>query len=103
MATAKRKSLIEEQMRVGVRELRQEASKLLDKVKSGETIIVTEWGKPVAKLVPIAETSMQDLIDAGLIIPAKNPIPNFNRRLVKITGAKTATQVLLEMRAEQRY
>lgn len=99
----KPKSIIEEHLQVGIRELRQEASKLIVKVKAGETIIVTEWGKPVAKLVPIEETSWQDLIDAGLIIPAKNPIPNFNRPLVKITGGKTMTQVLLDMRNEARY
>ncbi len=103
MAIVKAKSIVEEHLRVGIRELRQEASKLIVKVKAGETIIVTEWGKPVAKLVPIEETSWQDLIDAGLIIPAKNPIPNFNRPLIKIAGSKTMTQVLLEMRNEERY
>ena len=37
---------------VGVRELRQNLSKYLDRVKEGETLTVTERGKEVARLVP---------------------------------------------------
>jgi prevent-host-death family protein len=37
--------------RVGVRELRQNLSKYLDRVKGGEALIVTEHGRPVARLV----------------------------------------------------
>lgn len=36
---------------VGVRELRQNLSKYLDRVKAGETLTVTERGKEVARLV----------------------------------------------------
>ena len=66
--------MITKKLSVGVRELRQEASKVLDLVKSGEIVIVTEWGKPVAEIHPIKPTSIQDLIDAGLVTPAKTPI-----------------------------
>lgn len=37
---------------VGVRELRQNLSKHLDRVKTGETLTVTEHGCVVARLVP---------------------------------------------------
>ena len=85
---AKKSSLFEDmltkKLSVGVRELRQEASKVLGLVKSGEIVIVTEWGKPVAEIRAIKPTSLQDLIDAGLITPAKAkfdpkvwiPLPN---------------------------
>lgn len=87
-ARVKKNSLIEEslttKLSVGVRELRQDASKVLGLVKSGESVIVTEWGKPVAEIRPLHATTMQDLIDAGLVTPAKNkfdpkvfePLPN---------------------------
>jgi prevent-host-death family protein len=39
--------------RIGVRELRQNASRYLKRVESGETIEVTDRGRPVARLVPI--------------------------------------------------
>lgn len=38
--------------RVGVRELRQNLSRYLDRVKSGEGLVVTERGREVARLVP---------------------------------------------------
>jgi prevent-host-death family protein len=37
---------------VGVRELRQNLSKYLDRVKAGEDLVVTERGEVVARLVP---------------------------------------------------
>lgn len=37
---------------VGVRELRQNLSKYLERVKGGETLTVTERGHEVARLVP---------------------------------------------------
>lgn len=37
---------------VGVRELRQNLSRYLERVKEGETLIVTERGHQVARLVP---------------------------------------------------
>jgi prevent-host-death family protein len=37
---------------VGVRELRQNLSKYLERVKDGETLVVTERGTEVARLVP---------------------------------------------------
>ena len=40
--------------RVGVRELRQNLSVYLDRVKAGETLEVTEHGHPVARLGPNA-------------------------------------------------
>jgi len=41
--------------RVGVRELRQNLSKYLRRVLSGETLEVTEGGRPVAVLAPLRE------------------------------------------------
>jgi prevent-host-death family protein len=36
----------------GVREARQNLSALLDEVKRGREVVITERGRPVAKLVP---------------------------------------------------
>ncbi len=62
---------------VGVRELRQSASQILDRVKMGESVIVTEHGRPVARLVPIDTDSkrsfIQEYVEAGLLIPAEIP------------------------------
>lgn len=39
---------------VGVRELRNSLSRYLHKVREGETIVVTDRGKPVARIGPKA-------------------------------------------------
>ena len=88
---------------VGVRDLRQNASKVLDAVKAGAIIEITEHGVPVARLAPIKRSLYDDYIESGLIKPAENPDWRPTKNPVKITGSKTSTEVLMEMRAEERY
>lgn len=45
---------------IGVRELRQNASKYLRQVEQGETLTITDRGRPVAQLTPISQVE-QDL------------------------------------------
>jgi len=39
---------------IGVRELRQNLSRYLERVKAGEALVVTERGREIARLVPSA-------------------------------------------------
>jgi prevent-host-death family protein len=56
--------------RIGVRELRQHASRYLARVAKGETIEVTERGRPVALLVPSPGDRWQELVASGQVSPA---------------------------------
>jgi prevent-host-death family protein len=56
--------------RVGVRELRQNLSVYLRRVKEGEALDVTERGRTVARLVPARETTLDRLIAEGKARPA---------------------------------
>lgn len=87
----------------GVRELRQSASQVLDIVKSGVPVEITEHGVPVARIVPITKSLYEEYIEAGLIIPATNPDWRPTNNPGKVIGNKTSTQVLMELRAEERY
>jgi prevent-host-death family protein len=40
---------------VGIRELKENASALIRRVAAGETIRVTDRGRPVARIVPLRE------------------------------------------------
>jgi prevent-host-death family protein len=92
--------------RVGVRELRQNLSVYLDRVKAGETLVVTEHGEPVARLGPPPKDSIIDqMIADGRITPATRdhrratmppPMPDDY-------DGPTATEILLQMREEERY
>lgn len=88
---------------VGVRELRQNASKILDMVKAGAIIEVTEHGEPVARLAPIKRSLFEEYVESGLIRPAENPDWRPHPGRVKIKGTKTSTEILIEMRAEERF
>lgn len=58
-------------MEVGVRELKQQLSRYLDQVASGQELTVTERGRPKARIVPIADVGrLQGGIDEGWIRPA---------------------------------
>jgi prevent-host-death family protein len=59
--------------KVGIRELRQNLSVHLRKVKQGESLEVTERGQPVALLTPLPErmSARERLIAEGRMIPGK--------------------------------
>lgn len=93
--------------RVGVRELRQNLSVYLDRVKAGETLEVTEHGQPVAQLGPRPakpSSIIDQLIAEGRITPAKRshkdipPPPS-----IQDPTGRTLTETLLEMRDEERW
>ena len=55
--------------RVGVRDLKQNASRVLDRVKAGETVTVTEHGRPVALLTPLPDVDdYERLIETGDVL-----------------------------------
>jgi|GEM_PF-319499 prevent-host-death family protein len=87
----------------GVRELRQSASQILDQVKNGTVVEITEHGVPVARLVPIKNSLFEEYIESGLITPAVNSDWRPTKNPIKIKGNKTSTEVLMELRAEERY
>ena len=56
---------------VGVRELRQNLSRYLERVRAGETFEVTERNRPVALLAPLAgrATALGRLVASGRATP----------------------------------
>ena len=55
--------------RIGLRELRQNASHYIARVARGETVEVTQRGRLVARIVPAGEDTWDDLILRGEVIP----------------------------------
>ena len=71
-------------MKVGVRELRNNLSRYLVRVHTGDEVVVTDHGREIAKIVPMAnrerKPSMLDrLVAEGLVAPpmkARRPLPS---------------------------
>ena len=61
-------------MRIGVRELRQHASRYLAIVQTGEVVEVTDRGRLVARLVPAAGDTWDELVAAGRVIPGEGDL-----------------------------
>lgn len=88
--------------RVGVRELRQRASELLRLVEQGETIEVTDRGRPVALLTPLPEGSpFERMLAAGEIEPATGGIDDLPPPLPS-RGKEPPSQVLARLRHDER-
>lgn len=65
--------------RIGVRELNQNTSQVLARVSGGETIEITDRGRPVARLVPVDDERpmLARLVAAGrAVVPTGGgPVP----------------------------
>lgn len=71
------------EMTVGVRELKARLSEYLREIKAGNTIIITEHGRPVGRLVPSVQPlaeRVEAMRRAGLLVwngktlPASKPV-----------------------------
>lgn len=93
-------------MRAGIRELRQNLSRYVERVKAGETIEVTERGRPVALLTPCWSGSdalsalearglrvTRASADASGLADVPQPAP----------GARPLSELLLEQRQGERF
>jgi prevent-host-death family protein len=92
---------------IGIRELRQHASVYVDLVEKGGTVDITNRGRLVARLVPAqdAESPLERLIAAGILRPAEDPgsLLDVEPAPPVPEGQPTATEILLQMRKEERY
>jgi prevent-host-death family protein len=85
--------------RVGVRELRREASEILRRVAAGETVEVTDRGRPVAVLVKAMPSGLARLEREGLLRRAQADL--LELRPVRLPrGAATPSALVSEGRVE---
>jgi prevent-host-death family protein len=91
--------------RVGVRELRQNLSVYLRRVREdGRAYEVTERGEPVARLIPLEDrplSTYERLVADGRITPATRDLLAIEP-LPPLPG-KPVSQFLMEMREEERW
>jgi prevent-host-death family protein len=86
--------------RIGIRELKATLSECVREVKSGRTIVVTDHGQPVARIIPEA-ISLRERVDA---LKNAGAIAWSGRRLRrtkpagKVRGDKTVADLIIENR-----
>jgi prevent-host-death family protein len=88
--------------RIGIRELRQQASRYLREVQRGETIEVTDRGRPVARLVPLPRSGIADLVASGRLAPATGDALDLGPPLLPAEGKALPSEALAKARADER-
>lgn len=90
---------------IGIRELRQHASRWIRRVRLGESFEITDRGKPVARLVPLGDASeLERLVAEGRATEAEIPL---SERLAELgpppeSDGESLTERLAELRRNER-
>jgi prevent-host-death family protein len=85
---------------VGIRELKSKLSECVREVKKGATIVVTEHGRRVARLVPEAdsvEERLETLKNAGTILWSGRRLSTAKPD-VRARGKRTVADIVVESR-----
>ncbi len=91
--------------RVGIRELRQQASAVLRRVVGGEAIEVTDHGHPIARIVPLRPGVLDQLVLEGRATEADGDLLDIADELglpVGAGGTMPLSSALAELRADDR-
>ncbi|AVG24183.1 Phd-like antitoxin [Pontimonas salivibrio] len=89
---------------VGLRQLGQNVSRVMERVKRGEILVVTEFGKPIAKISPVREPqTLEEAVEMGQITPASADLAEFLAREPLPSGdGELLSETLERMRRDER-
>jgi len=85
---------------IGIREFKSRLSHYLRRVKRGETLVITERGKPVGRLVPIEaplEERLARLMQSGMADWNGRKLPPYRPKAVN-RGARPISDLVAEER-----
>lgn len=95
-------------VKASISTLKAKLSEFLRRVKEGEEVVVTERGRPIARLLPLEgvpemDARLTDLVRSGRARPPRAPLPeDFFERPVGADPEGLVLEALLEERAEGR-
>jgi prevent-host-death family protein len=96
---------VEGEHAVGLRELRHHTSEVLARVRHGETIDITEYGRLIARIVPVEERAPTPTLDllvaAGRVRRAVRP--GYRPRMRAGSGGDRLGDALRALRDEERW
>ncbi|HEY2167360.1 MAG TPA: type II toxin-antitoxin system prevent-host-death family antitoxin, partial [Jatrophihabitantaceae bacterium] len=84
---------------VGIRALKQNASAVVARASAGESVTITDRGRPVAQLTPLASSPLQRLVESGHARPARR---HMNDVPAPVPGPRLSDE-LQRMRDQERY
>jgi prevent-host-death family protein len=88
--------------KVGIRQLRQNATAVLRRVAAGAVVEVTDRGRAVARIVPMHEESrLEQLLAEGRVSGATGDLLDV-KPIPRKAGQPLLSEILAEMRADER-
>ena len=101
----KAKSLVDEKIdfQIGIRELRQDASRVIELVEAGASITITRHGKVVATINPPKKTQLEKWNEEGAITFPTRKLDLRSFRLSEPYDGPDLLQLLLKERREARF
>lgn len=92
---------------IGIRELKTHASALVRRAAAGETLDISDRGRPVARLVPLRDDDgwWDRMVGAGELIA---PRGDLTRTLAEhpagplLPGERSPVEALMELRSDER-
>ena len=88
---------------VGVRALKQNASAVVAEAAAGGEVTITDRGRPVAQLVPIAASRLDQLVASGRARPAKRGWAQLSGPARRRKAGPALSAVLAEQRDAERF
>jgi prevent-host-death family protein len=88
---------------VGIRALKQNASAVVAVAAAGELVTITDRGRPVAQMVPVAGSRTEALVAADRARPALRRLSELPAPARRRRGRGSLSEELAEMRQAERY
>ena len=94
------------ELRVGSRELKARLGRYVRIVKEGGSVTLTEWGRPVARLVPVVpgeggpplDQRLEALVRVGKLVHRGGARPQPRSPRASLRGGKTLSDLIVEER-----
>ncbi len=87
---------------VGIRELKQNASAVVARVRAGDSLVVTDRGVPVARIIPMGDLSLDDLVASGLAAAPSVPLDALLDAVPAGSPSTTLSDILADLRDDNR-
>lgn len=82
----------------GIRALKQNASAVVAEAARGETITITDRGRPVAQMTPLPASRLQGLLDQGM---ARPPLTDINDLGTPPDGPSLSDELAVQRQGER--
>lgn len=89
----------------GIRELKQNASAVVARAASGESITITDRGRPVARLTPLEQSTLDRLVASGAARAPRHSLVDYldTALSIELDADARVSAALRDLREGERF